>query len=77
MYREYHDSEWGVPLHEDQKIFEFLVLEGFQAGLSWQTILKKRKNFRKAFDRFDPNKVAWYHESKVEDLMSDARNNPE
>jgi DNA-3-methyladenine glycosylase I len=71
-YRSYHDREWGVPLHSDRKIFELLILEGFQAGLSWQTILKKRKNFRKAFDRFDPNKLVRYRESKVKNLMSDA-----
>ena len=71
VYRAYHDREWGVPLHTDRKIFELLILEGFQAGLSWQTILKKRKNFRRAFDRFDPNKVARYGERKVKDLMSD------
>ena len=71
-YRAYHDREWGVPIHSDRKIFEFLILEGFQAGISWQTILRKRTNFRKAFDRFDPNKLARYRESKVDDLMSDA-----
>ena len=71
-YMAYHDREWGVPIHSDRKIFEFLILEGFQAGLSWQMILKKRTNFRKAFDRFDPNKLARYRESKIKSLMSDA-----
>jgi DNA-3-methyladenine glycosylase I len=59
----YHDKEWGVPLHNDRKLFEFLILEGFQAGLSWRTILYKRENFRKAFDNFDFNKVAKYNEN--------------
>lgn len=68
----YHDSEWGVPLHDDRKLFEFLVLEGFQAGLSWQTILNKREAFREAFDGFDPDKVAGYGPGELERLM----NNP-
>jgi len=68
----YHDNEWGVPLHDDQKLFEFLVLEGFQAGLSWRTILHKRENFRKAFDHFDAKKIAKYTDAKVERLMQDA-----
>lgn len=68
----YHDEEWGVPLHDDDKLFEFLVLEGFQAGLSWQTILNKRENFRLAFDQFDVRKVANYDEAKTEKLMNDA-----
>lgn len=68
----YHDTEWGVPLHDDQKLFEFLVLEGFQAGLSWRTILYKRENFRKAFDHFDAKKIAKYTDAKVEKLMQDA-----
>ena len=68
----YHDEEWGVPLHDDQKLFEFLVLEGFQAGLSWRTILHKRANFRKAFDQFDAHKIANYTEEKIEALMQDA-----
>lgn len=72
MYIEYHDKEWGVPLHDDRKIFEFLILEGFQAGLSWSTILKKRDNFRKAFDDFDYNKIAEYNEKKIEELMNNA-----
>jgi DNA-3-methyladenine glycosylase I len=68
----YHDHEWGVPLHDDQKLFEFLVLDAFQAGLSWSTILKKRENFRTAFDGFDPKIIADYSEAKVMELMSDA-----
>jgi DNA-3-methyladenine glycosylase I len=68
----YHDKEWGVPVHEDKKHFEFLVLESFQAGLSWLTILKKRENFRKAFDGFDPKKVARYDEKKVKKLLNDS-----
>ncbi len=68
----YHDKEWGVPLHNDKKLFEFLVLEGFQAGLSWRTILHKRENFRKAFDNFDFNKVAKYDKRKINSLMKDA-----
>src|SRR3954462_4128333 len=67
----YHDSEWGVPLHEDRALFEFLILEGAQAGLSWSTILRKRANYRKAFDRFDPRKVARYDERKVAALLAD------
>jgi len=65
----YHDLEWGTPIHDDQLLFEFLVLEGAQAGLSWSTILKKRENYRKAFDNFNYNKVAKYVEQKVEKLM--------
>ena len=68
IYIRYHDEEWGVPTHDDQELFEFLVLESFQAGLSWITILKKRENFKKAFDDFDVVKVANYDESKVEEL---------
>jgi DNA-3-methyladenine glycosylase I len=68
----YHDEEWGVPLHDDRALFEFLVLEGAQAGLSWSTILRKRPNYRKAFDRFDARKVARYDERKVAALMDDA-----
>ena len=68
----YHDHEWGVPLHNDRKLFEFLVLEGMQAGLSWRTILHKRENFRRAFDRFDLEKVAAYGEREVERLLADA-----
>jgi len=66
----YHDEEWGVPLHDDIKLFEFFVLDAFQAGLSWQTILNKRENFRKAFDNFDPEKISKYNEKKVEELMN-------
>jgi DNA-3-methyladenine glycosylase I len=69
LYRNYHDNEWGNPVYDDNKIFEFLVLETFQAGLSWYTILKKRDNFRKAFDQFDYKKVACYDETKIQDLM--------
>jgi len=68
----YHDEEWGVPLHDDQKLFEFVVLEGAQAGLSWDTILAKRENYRKAFDNFDVQKVARYSDAKVEKLLQDA-----
>ena len=65
----YHDKEWGVPVHNDSRLFEFLILEGAQAGLSWTTILKKRQNFRKAFDRFDAAKIARYDSSKVRQLL--------
>ena len=68
----YHDEEWGVPLHDDQKLFEFLILEGMQAGLSWITILKKRESFREAFDQFDVHKVANYNAQKVSKLMANA-----
>jgi DNA-3-methyladenine glycosylase I len=67
----YHDREWGVPLHEDRKLFEFIILEGAQAGLSWSTILKKRENYRRAFDRFDPGKIARYDSRKVKQLLAD------
>jgi DNA-3-methyladenine glycosylase I len=67
----YHDKEWGVPLHNDKKLFEFLILEGFQAGLSWKTILHKRENFRKAFDSFDFNKVSNYDKIKINSLLKD------
>lgn len=67
----YHDTEWGTPLHDDQKLFEFLVLDAFQAGLSWSTILKKRDNFRKAFDNFDYRKIAKYDNKKVAKLLAD------
>lgn len=69
-YIKYHDDEWGVPTHDDRELFEMLVLESFQAGLSWITILKKRENFRKAFDGFDVVKVANYDDDKVEELRS-------
>jgi len=68
----YHDEEWGVPLHDDAGLFEFLILEGAQAGLSWDTILRKRENYRKAFDGFDVNKVARYTEKKIAKLLQDA-----
>jgi len=69
IYVDYHDNEWGRPVHDDRKLFEMLILEGAQAGLSWLTILKKRKNYRKAFDNFDPVKVALYDDAKIEELM--------
>jgi len=72
LYRNYHDNEWGKPVYDDDKLFEFLILETFQAGLSWYTILKKRENFRKAFDNFDYKKVAQYDEEKVQELLQDA-----
>ena len=72
LYIAYHDREWGRPEHDDQKLFEMLILEGFQAGLSWLTILKKREAFRRAFDHFDPAAVAQYGPEKVESLMVDA-----
>jgi len=68
---DYHDREWGVPVHEDRKIFEFMVLDAFQAGLSWSTILKKRENFRAAFDNFEPEKIAQYHQDKIDNLLQD------
>ncbi len=68
----YHDDEWGVPLHDDRKLFEFLVLEGFQAGLSWRTILNKRENFRAAFDGFDIERIIRYRQPKIERLLKDA-----
>lgn len=68
----YHDEEWGKPLHDDQKLFEFLVLEGMQAGLSWQTILNKREFFRIAYDNFDVKKVAAYGSEKIDELMANA-----
>ena len=67
----YHDREWGVPLHDDHRLFEFLVLEGAQAGLSWETILKKRDNYRKAFNGFDARRIAKYDDQKIERLLSD------
>lgn len=72
LYIEYHDTEWGVPVKEDALFFEFLVLEGFQAGLSWITILRKRENFRKAFDNFDYQKIAQYEDAKIESLQNDS-----
>ena len=72
LYLPYHDQEWGVPLHDDQKIFEMLVLEGAQAGLSWLTILKRRPAYRRAFNRFDPSEVARFDEGQVARLLNDA-----
>jgi DNA-3-methyladenine glycosylase I len=69
----YHDTEWGVPLHDDQKLFEFMVLDAFQAGLSWKTILHRREGFRAAFDNFDAVKIAGYGEDKIQELMQDTR----
>ncbi len=72
LYVAYHDREWGVPVTDDRKLFEFLILEGFQAGLSWRTVLYKRDNFRQAFDDFDPQKIAHYNALHVERLMNNA-----
>lgn len=72
LYRNYHDEEWGKPIYDDETIFEFLILESFQAGLSWYTILAKRENFRAAFDQFDYQKIAQYSEDKVEELIQNA-----
>ncbi|PJB13402.1 MAG: DNA-3-methyladenine glycosylase I [Flavobacteriales bacterium CG_4_9_14_3_um_filter_40_17] len=72
LYQAYHDTEWGVPVYEDQKLFEFLILETFQAGLSWITILRKRENFALAFDQFDYKKIAQYNPDKLESLMRNA-----
>lgn len=71
IYRDYHDKEWGVPLYDDQPLFEAIILDTFQAGLSWIIVLKKRDNFRKAFDGFDANKIANYDEKKIEQLIHD------
>lgn len=71
LMQEYHDKEWGNPVHNDRKHYEFLLLDGFQAGLSWQTILRKRKNFKKAFDNFDYKKIAKYGKAKKNQLMKD------
>ena len=70
LYREYHDTEWGVPLRDDRALFELINLEGAQAGLSWPTVLKKRENYRAAFDQFDPEKIALYDERKVAELLA-------
>ena len=67
---EYHDQEWGVPVHDDKKLFEFLILEGAQAGLTWQTVLNKRENYRKAFSDFDPAKIALYEDKEVQQLLA-------
>jgi len=71
LYQEYHDNEWGVPVHDDRALFEMLNLEGAQAGLSWITVLKKREHYRKVFDQFDPYKIALYDQTKREALLSD------
>ena len=71
LYQQYHDEEWGVPVHDDRTLFEFLILEGAQAGLSWITILKKRAHYRRVFDDFDPDKVARYTPRKVDKLLAD------
>ena len=70
---EYHDTEWGVPVHDDRKLFEFMILDAFQAGLSWKTILHRREGFRAAFDNFDAVKIAMYNEDKIQELMQDSR----
>jgi len=72
LMTEYHDQEWGVPVHDDSLLFEFLILEGAQAGLSWTTILKKRKNYRLAFDNFDPKKVSVYNDHKIGELLENS-----
>jgi DNA-3-methyladenine glycosylase I len=72
LYEAYHDEEWGVPVYDDATLFEFLILETFQAGLSWITVLRKRENFRKAFDHFDYHKIDNYKQHKIEDLLQDA-----
>ena len=69
LYQQYHDEEWGVPLHNDTRLFKFLILEGAQAGLSWETILKKREGYREAFDQFDAEKIAKYSDDKIESLL--------
>ena len=71
IYCHYHDEEWGVPLHDDRKLFELLILEGAQAGLSWETILNKRENYRKAFDSFDAEQIAAYDDAKIASLLED------
>lgn len=70
LYIDYHDQEWGVPVHDDRLLFEYLILEGAQAGLSWYTILKKRENYRVAFDHFEPEIIAFYDDKKIEELLS-------
>ena len=72
LYVAYHDEEWGVPVHDDRRLFEMLILEGAQAGLSWITILRKREAYRKAFDKFDATKIAGYKSAKLRELMKDA-----
>ena len=73
IYMDYHDNEWGRPVHDDGKLFEMLILEGMQAGLSWITVLKKREAFREAFDGFDPNKIALYDDAKIQELMANEK----
>jgi len=73
IYKDYHDNEWGVPKYDDQELFELLILEGFQAGLSWITVLKKREAFREAFDNFDVIKVSKYNETKIEKLLQNEK----
>ncbi len=72
LYTKYHDEEWGVPVHDDRKHFEFLVLESAQSGLSWLTVLRKRENYRLAYDNFDPEKVARYDDKKIDELLSNS-----
>ena len=72
LLTKYHDTEWGVPLHADKKLFEFLILEGFQAGLSWLTILKRREGYKRLYEDFDPEKVATFDEARVEQMLQDA-----
>ncbi|WPQ65449.1 DNA-3-methyladenine glycosylase I [Chitinophaga sancti] len=72
LYKDYHDTEWGVPLHDDTRLFEMINLEGAQAGLSWYTVLTKRENYRKAFDNWDAKKISKYTDKKIESLMADA-----
>jgi len=69
LYQQYHDEEWGVPVHDDTTLFEFLILEGAQAGLSWETVLKKRNGYKEAFDNFDAKKISTYSESKINELL--------
>ncbi|MGY8780965.1 MAG: DNA-3-methyladenine glycosylase I [Fidelibacterota bacterium] len=73
LYQKYHDEEWGIPLHDETQLFEFLILEGAQAGLSWETILKKREGYREAFDQFDAVKISKYSESKIKILLQNPR----
>lgn len=70
LYRQYHDTEWGVPIHDSRQLFELLILEGAQAGLSWSTVLRKRESYREAFNQFDPKKIAKYDDQKVVELLS-------
>ena len=77
LYLDYHDREWGVPVRDDRLLFEFLILEGAQAGLSWLTILRKRENYRQAFAGFDPKKVAAFDEARIESLLARSRDRPQ